>query len=142
MIGSARAADSIDFQNRGISGNRIVDLYARIKSDVINLKPDVISVLIGVNDTWHEFGSQNGVSVPKYETIYRMFLEEVTAELPGVQWVLCEPFVLDCGVVVEGWRDEIDQRRAVVAKARPPHHNDSVCTSCCGAGKSSHGASL
>ena len=42
MIGSARAADAIDFQNRGISGNRIVDLYARIKSDVINLKPDVI----------------------------------------------------------------------------------------------------
>ena len=72
-----------------------MDLYARIKSDVINLKPDVISVLIGVNDTWHEFGSQNGVSVPKYETIYRMFLEEVTAALPGVQWVLCEPFVLE-----------------------------------------------
>ena len=41
------------------------DLYARIKSDVINLSPTVISVLIGVNDTWHEFGSQNGVAVPK-----------------------------------------------------------------------------
>ena len=60
LIGSARAAEGISFLNKGISGNRIVDLYARIKSDVINLKPDVISVLIGVNDTWHEFGSQNG----------------------------------------------------------------------------------
>ncbi len=145
LIGSARAADGIEFLNRGISGNRIVDLYARIKSDVINLKPDVISVLIGVNDTWHEFGSQNGepshpppcghcglatscaesllrglrwagVAVPKYERMYRDFLREVTDALPGVKWVLCEPFVLDCGVVVEGWRQEIDERRAVVAK--------------------------
>ena len=71
---------------------------------MINLSPTVISVLIGVNDTWHEFGSQNGVAVPKYERVYRDFLEEVSEALPGVEWVLCEPFVLDCGVVVEGWR--------------------------------------
>lgn len=57
-----------------------------------------------------------GVSVPKYERMYRDFLQEVTDELPDVKWVLCEPFVLDCGVVVDGWRDEIDQRRTVVAK--------------------------
>jgi len=43
-----------EFQNRGISGNRIVDVYARIKSDIINLKPDYMSLLIGVNDVWHE----------------------------------------------------------------------------------------
>ena len=43
-----------NFINRGISGNRIVDLYARIKADIINLKPDVMSILIGVNDVWHE----------------------------------------------------------------------------------------
>ena len=85
---------------------------------MINLSPTVISVLIGVNDTWHEFGSQNGVAVPKYERVYRDFLNEVSDALPGVEWVLCEPFVLDCGVVVEGWREEIDQRRAVVAKVR------------------------
>eukprot|EP01051_Picozoa_sp_SAG22_P030592 SAG22_NODE_11949_length_462_cov_1.165289_1_plen_92_part_00 len=44
----------VTFLNRGISGNRIVDLDARIKSDVINLTPDLLSVLIAVNDTWHE----------------------------------------------------------------------------------------
>lgn len=43
-----------EFFNRGIGGNRSVDLLARIKSDVINLKPDVMSILIGVNDVWHE----------------------------------------------------------------------------------------
>ena len=40
----------MEFINRGISGNRIVDVYARIKRDIINLKPDVMSILIGVND--------------------------------------------------------------------------------------------
>ena len=43
------------FYNKGIGGNRIVDVYARIKEDIINLKPDYMSLLIGVNDVWHEF---------------------------------------------------------------------------------------
>ncbi|MGB8354785.1 MAG: SGNH/GDSL hydrolase family protein [Chthoniobacteraceae bacterium] len=111
-----RPADNLKFYNRGISGNRIVDLYARIKSDVINLKPDIMSVLIGVNDTWHEFGSRNGVPVPKYERVYREFLTEVREALPGIQFVLCEPFVLKCGVVNADWVAEMDQRRAVVKK--------------------------
>ena len=50
-----------EFLNRGISGNRVVDLDARIKRDCINLRPDVISILIGVNDVWHELGEHNGV---------------------------------------------------------------------------------
>ena len=113
---AARPADSLKFINRGISGNRVVDLYARIKSDTINLKPDVLSILIGVNDTWHEFGSQNGVAVPKFERIYREFLSEVRESLPRIKFVLCEPFVLKCGVVTKGWVAEMDQRRAVTAK--------------------------
>lgn len=43
-----------EVMNRGISGNRSVGLYARIKADVINLKPDILTALIGVNDVWHE----------------------------------------------------------------------------------------
>lgn len=100
--------------NRGISGNRVVDLYARWKTDALHLKPDVISILIGVNDTWHEFGYGNGVEVPRYAVIYRMLLEWTRSVLPGVKLVLCEPFVLPCGVVGPGWREEIDERREVV----------------------------
>jgi len=111
---AARPADGLTFLNRGISGNRIVDLYARIKADTINLKPDVLSILIGVNDTWHEFGGQNGVAVPKFERIYRDFLGEVREALPDVRFVLCEPFVLKCGVVTKDWVAEMDQRREVV----------------------------
>jgi len=112
----ARPADELKFLNRGISGNRIVDLYARVKSEVINLRPDLLSVLIGVNDTWHEFGSGNGVPVPKYERIYRDLLMEVRSALPNCRFVLCEPFVLRCGVVTGEWIEEISARQAVVRK--------------------------
>lgn len=100
--------------NRGISGNRIVDLYARWKIDGVNLQPDIISILIGVNDTWHEFGSQNGVEVDRYETIYKLLLDYTKQRLPDVKLVLCEPFVLPCGVVTTAWQDEMNQRRAIV----------------------------
>jgi len=101
--------------NRGISGNRVVDLYARWKSDAVNLKPDIISILIGVNDTWHEFSSSNGVELDRFEKIYRMLLEYTRQRLGGVQLVLCEPFVLPCGVVVDGWPEDIAGRQKIVA---------------------------
>lgn len=80
--------------NRGVSGNRSVDMYARIKRDVLNYKPDILTVLIGVNDVWHEFESQNGVSAEKYEMILKLFIQEVRQELPECKIVLLEPFVL------------------------------------------------
>lgn len=113
---SRKPSDGLQFFNRGISGNRVVDLCARIKSDIINLKPNVLSILIGVNDTCHEKAHRNGVAVPKYERVYRELLDEVREGLPEVKFVLCEPFVLRCGVVTEDWVTEIDQRRSVVAK--------------------------
>jgi lysophospholipase L1-like esterase len=115
---SNRPSDSLRVFNRGISGNRVVDLYARIQGDILNLKPDLLSILIGVNDTWHGKNPDwsNGVSIPKYERIYRDLLNEVREALPNVKFVLCEPFVLRCGVVLDDWVEEIDERRAVVAK--------------------------
>ncbi len=114
MLWADRPADALSFLNRGVSGNRIVDLYARIGADIVNLKPDLISILIGVNDTWHGFSSNNGVAVPKYERLYRALLEEIREALPAVRLVLCEPFVLPCGVVTEAWQAEMTERRAVV----------------------------
>jgi lysophospholipase L1-like esterase len=111
-----RPGDGLRFLNRGISGNRVVDLYARWKIDAINLKPDIISILIGVNDTWHEFANRNGVELDRYETVYRMLLDLTRTRLPGTTLVLCEPFVLKCGVVTDAWIAEMDERRAVVRR--------------------------
>lgn len=82
------------FLNRGISGNRSTDLYARIKSDTINLKPDILTVLIGVNDVLHEYARQNGVSAPKFERILEMYISEIKEALPDIQIFLLEPFLL------------------------------------------------
>ncbi len=84
-----------DFHNRGISGNRITDLYARIKSDIINLKPDYMSILIGVNDLWHEIDFKNGVSPEKYKKIYCMMLDEIYEALPNIKIMILEPFCLE-----------------------------------------------
>jgi lysophospholipase L1-like esterase len=77
--------------NRGISGNRIVDLYARIKADVWNLQPDVLSILVGVNDVWHEINYNNGVELERFDKIYRMMLDDTLKVLPNVKIILCEP---------------------------------------------------
>ena len=80
--------------NRGISGHRVVDLYARIKADLWNIEPDVLSILIGVNDVWHELYGKNGVELDRYERVYRMLIEDTQKRLPNLKIVLLEPFVL------------------------------------------------
>lgn len=87
--------------NRGISGNRIVDLYARVKADVWNHEPDVLSILIGINDIWHEIGGKNGVDIVRFERMYRMLIEDTLERLPNVKIVLCEPFVLEGSATCE-----------------------------------------
>ena len=83
-----------EIYNKGISGNRIVDVYARIKCDIINLAPDFMSILIGVNDVWHELSYQNGVPTPKFEKIYGMLIEEIKEALPNIKILIMEPFAL------------------------------------------------
>ena len=104
--------DQHEFINRGVSGNRVVDLYARVKKDLINLQPDVLSILIGVNDVWHEIASQNGVDADKYFKIYCMLIEEVKETLPDVKIMILEPFVLS-GPATE---EHIDEFTTEVAK--------------------------
>lgn len=80
--------------NRGISGNRIADLYARIRIDMINLKPDYISILAGINEVWHGYAYDNGADEKKFEMIYGLLIEELQRELPDTKIFLFEPFYL------------------------------------------------
>lgn len=80
--------------NRGISGNHIAHLYARVKQDVWNLNPDVLTILVGVNDVAHEINWQGGISITRFEKIYRNLIEETLEVLPNLKIVLCEPFIL------------------------------------------------
>lgn len=81
--------------NRGISGNKIGDLQKRWQRDVIELRPDVLSVFIGVNDVWHGLIPGREGTVPAvFEQVYRSLLRQTRELLPAVRIVLCEPSAL------------------------------------------------
>ena len=106
-----------EFINRGISGNRVVDLYARMKCDILNLRPDYMSILIGVNDVWHEKDVNNGVSAPKFKKVYSLLLEELKEALPDMKIMLIEPFVLSGPATessIDWFRDEVGLRADAV----------------------------
>ena len=92
-----------EFINRGISGNRIIDVYARIKKDIINLKPDYMSMLIGVNDVWHEVSRENGVRTDLYESMYHLLIAELKTALPNLRIMIMEPFVLKGPATEDAW---------------------------------------
>ena len=104
------------FLNRGISGNRVPDLQERWTVDTIDLEPDVLSVLIGVNDLWHKLRGTATGTVAQYEDQYVALLEATRNALPKVRLILLEPFVLRTGAVDEKWFPEFDDRRAAAAR--------------------------
>ena len=97
--------------NRGISGNKVYQLAERWQADCLDLKPNVLSILIGVNDIWHKLNGQYDGTVEKYQSDYRELLARTRKTLPQVKLVVCEPFVLRCGAVTDKWFPEFDAYR-------------------------------
>ncbi len=117
------------FINKGISGNRIVDLYGRWREECINIKPDVLSILIGINDIWHEFKRGTGIEAPKFERVYDMLLEETKAKLPATRIVLCSPFVLEGdapGEEFPAWKAELAGRIKIVESLAKKYDCDFI----------------
>lgn len=101
----------IEFVNRGKSGDRITDVYARIKEDIINLKPDYMSILIGVNDVSHELTMNCGVSPKKFRMIYEMLIDEIRESLPEIKIIILEPFILKGSCTEKLWDEFISEVR-------------------------------
>jgi lysophospholipase L1-like esterase len=88
----------LTFLNRGISGNRITDLQKRWQTDTLDLKPDILSILVGVNDGTSVVDKRpSPVSVADYAAIYDTLISQALAALPKVRLVLCEPFAVPGG---------------------------------------------
>lgn len=103
--------------NRGISGNKVYQLSDRWEKDCTDLKPHVLSILIGVNDYWHKRDGKYDGTVEVYENDYRELLKRTQKELPGVQLVLCEPFyVLNTRAVDETWVEPMKQYQAAAKR--------------------------
>jgi lysophospholipase L1-like esterase len=104
----------LQFYNRAISGNRIWDLYQRWETDTLPLLPDMISILIGVNDTWNQVMLGLGSTPKEFKDIYRKILTITQQSLPDTRLVLCEPFLLQTGEVTQDWSGDISQRQEII----------------------------
>ena len=116
-----RPKDGLRVFNRGISGHKVFQLADRWDADCLDMKPDVLSILIGVNDIWHSLNGNYQGTVEIYERDYHALIERTKKALPELRIVLCEPFVLRCGAVKDDWFPEFDGYRAAAARVSAAH---------------------
>ncbi|MCR9246953.1 MAG: SGNH/GDSL hydrolase family protein [bacterium] len=113
--------EKIRVYNRGISGNKVFQLADRWQRDCLDLKPDVLSILIGVNDVWHKKNGKYDGTLEKYAGDYDALLKRTKKALPKVRLVVCEPFVLRCGAIDDSWFPEFDGYRDAAKKVAERH---------------------
>jgi lysophospholipase L1-like esterase len=104
-LGVELAESAPVFLNRGVSGNRVSDLYARWNEDAIYLYPERLSILIGVNDAWRIVNELPEGAGDRFESSYRHLLEITKVYLPETGLILMEPFILNCGATQERWEE-------------------------------------
>jgi len=113
----ALAAKELTIYNRGISGNKVYQLDERWDKDCINLKPNVLSILIGVNDYWHFRDGKYDGTPEIYENDYRSLLERTREEFPDLKLVICQPFILtDTKAVDESWVEPFSAYQEIAGK--------------------------
>ena len=107
LIKEAFPDANIEFINQGISGNRTDQLFDRLYPDAIALEPDVISILIGINDIWHRHGAGKIETTDEQIAVnYRAILTRLKAQT-NAKIVILSPYLLDCEEK-ESWRVELN----------------------------------
>jgi acyl-CoA thioesterase-1 len=101
--------------NKGISGDRAKDLLTRWDIDCIQLKPDWVSILVGINDTWRRYDSHDPTPAAIFEENYRSLLKQIVNRL-NARIVICEPFLLPVPDDRTAWREDLDPKIGVVRK--------------------------
>ena len=85
--------NAYEILNRGIGGDRLPQLYARIQLDVWNENPDVLSILVGFNDN-NTGENPNFTDVKRWGRIYRMMISDTMERCPQTKIMICEPFAI------------------------------------------------
>ncbi|MCE5277031.1 MAG: SGNH/GDSL hydrolase family protein [Planctomycetaceae bacterium] len=117
-LGVDMPAAKLEFFNRGVSGNTLGDLKNRWQSDAIDMKPDLLSILVGVNDVHRAGGA---VALPAWEADYRCILHASRKANPALRLVLLDPFVLPSGKLADKdqwqqWRGQVDALCTIVER--------------------------
>lgn len=112
----AQPARGWQFFNRALSGDKVPDMVDRWDGDTLALKPDVLSVLVGVNDFWHKRMYGYTGTVADFETAFTALLERTRKALPVARFVVLEPFVLRTGAVDGTWFPEFTERQLAAGR--------------------------
>lgn len=110
------ADKKLNIYNKGISGNKVYQLAERWEKDCLDIKPNVLSILIGVNDYWHKHNGKYEGTVEVYKKDLIALLEKTKKQFPNIKLIIGEPFaVRNVRAVDDTWYPEFDAYR-VVAK--------------------------
>lgn len=117
-LGADMPESPLDIYNRGVSGHKVGDLRARWQTDAIDMRPDLLSILVGVNDVGRNL---DGVDIQAWESDYRYLLDASRQANPDLRIVLLDPFVVPSGRLAsmkayQQWRDQIERLIPVVEK--------------------------
>ena len=113
------------FFNRGISGNTIDDLASRWQKDTIDIKPDILSILVGINDVQRVIKGANSATADDFGDKYDKLLLQTTTELPDIQLIINEPFILPVGMVKDNlktWTTEVQKRQEIIKNLAVKHN--------------------
>jgi lysophospholipase L1-like esterase len=105
-----------EFFNRGVSGDTVPRLAARWQEDAIALSPDVLSLLVGVNDTAVSMRGRAGDADSRFADDYRSLLKRMRDANPSTRFLLIEPFVTDVAGFTDDWRPSLLTRQRAIAE--------------------------
>lgn len=108
-IGRKYPEKNISFINRGINGNRVIDLNRRWEEDCLQLNPTWVSIYIGINDVWRRYDDHDATSVEQFYEGYRKLIER-TNEHTDAKLILVEPFCLPVPEDRKTWREDLDPK--------------------------------
>jgi lysophospholipase L1-like esterase len=118
MIADAltESTDDLTIVNTGVGGNRAVDLESRWQFDVLDHRPDLLTIMIGINDTWRRYTDGTPTPAETFGDHYRDILTRSRAKLSG-PIVLFEPFLVEVTDAQRSWREDLDPKIDVVRAA-------------------------
>lgn len=99
----------VQFLNRGISGDRVVNLEARWDEDCVQLQPDVLSIMIGINDCWRRFDRNDPTTTEDFAAGFHRLLTRVRQET-SARLILLEPFLVPVKPELQAWRENLDPK--------------------------------
>lgn len=109
--------EEYEFYNRGVSGDKILNVYARSAMDIFYIKPDYMSLLIGVNDVWHGLDIGRNTGTKRFENVYSLLIKDIRETMPDTKIMIMEPFALK-GSATDNTEDEPDRLEKFLGNTR------------------------